>query len=267
MEKDIFRFDLPMDIVKSKDPDKTEEMRIAGYASTSDEDRQGDSIVQKGLDISDFVDSGFFNFDHDSTKILGYPDKERTRIDSHGFYTEGLLLPTKLAKSIWEAAVALKKSNAPRRFGFSVEGKTLQRDAFGKIVKAKVYHVAITPSPVNTKATWEALCKSFSDELRTDTEKSISAGYSTSIGETNNGSCLKTEDLEASFRVIAKALGGNEEAVKELNKLKEHMSLNKSVDTDELTLYYQLTKGLSRTEAVNLVKRQRQLILSEIYNK
>ena len=251
--QDNFGFFLPFDIVKSEDSRKEPEMRIAGYASTNHPDRQGESILQKGLDISDFVNYGYFNWDHDNTKILGYPDKAKTGIDNLGFFVEGVLLQTPLAKSIWDTAVALKKSNAPRRLGFSVEGKTLQRDDNGKILKAKVYNVAITNNPVNVNATFDALCKSFSNELL---DKSMEAGYSTNVGDVNSGACLKTEDLETAFRVLAKALGGNEDASSALSKVKEF--LNKSVSTDELVLYFQLSKGLSRQQSLDLVQKLNQ---------
>ena len=251
-----FSFCLPLDIVKSEEAENGE-MRIFGYASTSDEDRQGDEIVQRGLDIQDFLDYGWLNFDHDNTKILGYPDAQKTRIDRNGFYVEGVLLPTvPLAKSVWDTAIALKKSGAPRRMGFSVEGKTLEKDQRGRIVKAKVYNVAITPNPVNPKATWDALVKSFTEEF----DKSIEAGYTTPLGEVNNGSCLKTESLESAFKILAKALGGDEEASQSLSLLKDKLGLSKSIDTNELVLYFQLTKGLSRSESIDLVQ---QIIKSE----
>lgn len=250
---DLFSFCLPMDLVKSEDSD--EEMRIAGYASTEDEDRQGDSILQKGLDISDFVNHGWFNHDHDNKIILGYPDKEKTRIDKHGFWVEGVLLKSvPLARSIFEISKELVKSNAPRRYGFSVEGKTLQRDSLGKIIKAKVYNVAITPNPVNTSTSMDVLIKSFSKELLLD--KSMEAGYSTNVGDVNSGACLKNEDLESAFRVLAKALGGNEDASSALSRVKEF--LNKSMDSDELVLYFQLSKGLSRQQSLDLVKQLNQ---------
>lgn len=236
---DNFLVNIPLeiDLEKSQATGEPTEMRIRGYASTPSRDRQSDSVVQKGLDISDFLDFGFLNYDHDNTKIVGYPDSAKTRIDNTGFYVEGVLLPNvPLAKSIWDTAVALQKSNAPRRLGFSIEGKTLKKSSSGQILQAKVYNVAVTPNPVNTDATWEALVKS------------LEAGY----GEAN-GNAIKVESLESAFHTLAKALGGNEDASKALNFLKEKMGLQKSVDTDELTLYFQLYKGLSRQDAEALV--------------
>lgn len=266
MVADSFNLFMPFDVVKSEKGEQSEpEMRIAGYASTPDKDRQNDIILQRGLDISNFVDYGYFNYDHNSSIILGYPDKDKTKVNSKGFWVEGVLLPSvPLAKSLWETAVALKKSNAPRKLGFSIEGKTLKKDASGRILKAAVYHVAITPSPVNTSCTWDALVKSFSDELL---DKSMEAGYSTEIGEVTNGASLKVEDLERCFKVLAKALGGDEEACKSLQQLKDHMKLHKSIDTDELILYYQLTKGLSYQESKDLTAKVVKTMIDDYYTQ
>lgn len=259
--RDFFRFCVPLDIVKSDTttPDGKPAMKIAGYASTSDKDRQDDEIIQKGLDISDFVEYGWLNYDHNNSIILGYPDKKETRIDNGGFFVSGYLLPDiPLAKSLWETALALKKSNAPRKLGFSIEGKALQRNSAGKITKAKVYNVAVTPNPVNTSCTWDALVKSFSapsveDVYPEDTSKAMSAGYAAGIGEVTNGAGLKAEDLEGAFRVLAKACGGDEAASAILNSLKDRLDLSKSINKNEMALYLQLTKGLSRSQAMAII--------------
>lgn len=261
MDVSRFGFYIPMEIMKSEESESTPVMRIGGYASTADEDRQKDIILQKGLDIQDFLNYGYFNFDHDNSKILGYPDKDKTKINSKGFYVEGTLLDIPIAKSLYEVAMQLQKSNAPRRLGFSVEGKTLAKDRLGRIVKAKVFNVAITANPVNPHATWDALVKSFSDELL---EKSAEAGYSTNVGTVDSGACLKTEDLESAFTTLAKALGGNEPACAALNHLKDYLQLKKSVDVDELTLYYQLSKGLSRQQSEQLVDKLVQITQKEV---
>lgn len=223
-------------------------MRISGYASTADEDRQGDEIVQKGLDISDFVDHGWFNFDHKNDIILGYPDKAKCRIDSKGFYVEGLLLPgIELAKSLWQTAISLQKSNAPRKLGFSVEGKVLKRNALGKIIKAKVYNVAITANPVNPNCTWDALVKSFTSDYD-EVEKSLEAGYGNS-----NGSVLVPESLESAFKTLSYVIGDDAEAKQHMAALKQKLKEKTEITKSELTLYFQLTKGLSFADSASLV--------------
>lgn len=254
--QDQFNFFVPFDIVKSESdkPDDNDEWRIAGYASTPQADRQDDIILQKGLDVSDFVNFGFINYDHNDSEIIGYPDKTKTKLTNKGFWVEAILMKqVPLARKVWETAVALKKSGADRKLGFSVEGKTLARDIYGRVTKAKVYHVAATASPVNTSCTFDALCKSLSPDLL---DKSMDAGYSTNVGDITSGASLKTEDLESAFRVLAKAFGGSEEASLALSKVREF--LNKSVNTEELALYFQLSKGMSRQASFELVKKLEQ---------
>ena len=246
---DNFNFNLPIDIIKSENSD-SDEWRIGGYASTSAEDRQGDEIIQKGLDYSDFVNYGWFNYDHDNSKILGYPDKLKCKVDSTGFYVEGCLLKgIDLAKNLWETALALKKSGAPRRLGFSVEGKVLKRNDIGQIVKAKIYNVAITANPVNPTATFEALCKSFTTNTQ-EIEKALEVGY----GD-NNGSSLVPESLESAFKTLSYAIGDDDEAKQTMELLKQKLRGKSDITKSELILYFQITKGLSFSDSASLVDK------------
>lgn len=252
MKTDNFNFVVPMDIVKSETPD-SDEWRIGGYASTSQEDRQGDEILQKGLDISDFLNYGYLNLDHRNDVIVGYPDSSKCKIDNHGFYVEGILLKgVEAARNMWETAVALKKSNAPRHLGFSVEGKILKRNAIGQIIKAKVYNVAVTANPVNPTCTWDALVKSFtSQETEIDElDKSLQAGY----GD-GNGSPLIPESLESAFKTLTYVIGDDDEAKQHMESLKKILSKRQDITKSELTLYFQLTKGLSHADSASLVNR------------
>ena len=236
---DVFSFCLPFDVLKSTDAN-SDEWRIGGYASTSSEDRQGDEIVQKGLDYDDFVNYGWFNFDHHNDQILGYPDKDKCKIDSHGFYVEGTLLKgVEIAKNMWETALALQKSGANRKLGFSVEGKVLQRNALGKIVKAKIYNVAITPNPVNTSCTWDALVKSFTTN-KDDIDKALEAGHGDA-----SGSAIVPESLESAFKTLSYAIGDDEEAKNHMSELRKKLLNKQDITKSEFILYLQLTKGLS----------------------
>lgn len=258
MKNDNFKFGVPIDIVKSENSDN-DEWRIGGYASTASEDRQGDEIIQKGLDFSDFINFGWLNYDHDNSKIVGYPDGAKCCVNSKGFYVEGLLLKgVDLAKSIWETAIALKKSGAPRHLGFSVEGKILRRNDLGKIVKAKVYNVAVTANPVNPTCTWDALVKSFTNQESDierysddkDIEKSLEAGYGDS-----NGSVLVPESLDSAFKMLSYVIGDDAEARQHMDNLKKRLSQRQDITKSELILYFQLTKGLSFTDSASLVDR------------
>lgn len=253
MESISFFVPADIDLVKSENSSDGEEKRIIrGYASTNFKDRQDEEIVQKGLDISDFIKYGWFNYDHDSTKILGYPLAENTRITPDGFYVEGELLKgVSLADQVWEVATALKRTNSPRKLGFSVEGNVLQRGSDGRITSAKIYNVAITPNPVNPTATWDAVVKSFSGDA---TVSKAVAGYETPIGEENSGSSLKAESLDSAFKTLACVLGNDENAQKKLRELRESL-ISKAFNDNEATLYLQLCKGLSRDEALQLVNK------------
>lgn len=239
-------FFVPFEVDLSKSQSKCEERRIRGYASTPDKDRQNEQLVQKGLDISDFVDFGWFNYDHDNSIIIGYPDKDNTRIDSHGFYVEGELLKgVEMADKVWDTAVALQKSNAPRRMGFSVEGKVLERGQDGKILKAKVYNVAITPNPINPKSTWDAIVKSFAEGAEII---GASAGYSTVVGDENSGGVLKKESLEDSLKNLSYLIGSDHVAQMKLRELRDCLNC-RQLTKAEAIVYLQISKGLSRLQA------------------
>ena len=251
---DNFNINIEMDLVKSEDVSNNE-MRIGGFASTSHEDRDGDEIVQKGLDISNFVNYGFFNLDHDNTYILGYPDKAKTKVSKDGFYVEGTLLKgVPEAERLYKTAIALKKAKAPRKLGFSVEGKTLERDVFGRIVKAMVYNVAITANPVNPNATWDALVKAFTVPQMTD-NKSMAAGYGFDMNTPSNGSVFIPESLESDLRNLSYVIKNPDS----MRSFKEKLE-NSDLDDSQLILYFQVTKGLSRVDAeslVNLIKQRK----------
>ena len=251
MTSDDFRFCLPFDIMKSEDA-SDDEWRIGGYASTSAEDRQGDEIVQKGLDISDFVNHGWFNFDHQGDIILGYPDKKACAVTKKGFYVEGTLLKgISQAKNIWDTALALKKSGSDRRLGFSVEGKILERNKAGQIIKAKVYNVAITPNPVNTECTWDALVKSFASNIN-GLDKALEAGHGDA-----SGSPIIPESLESAFKTLSYTIGNDEESKSLMDKLKSILYKKQDITKCEKILYLQLIRGLSLKDACSIVNGSR----------
>lgn len=246
MEKFIFA--APLTIIKSERQDSADEMRIGGYASTADPDRQGDEIIQRGLDITQFVDHGWFNHDHDNTQILGYPDKKKCKVSAKGFYVEGVLLKgVELAERVFQTALALEASNAPRKMGFSIEGKVVKRDEkTNRIVKAEVYNVAITANPVNVNCTWDVLVKSFVG--MDDMKKALDAGY----GD-GKGAPLIPESLEHALKDLSYACGDDEESKRHLEALRKRLSERKNgLTKSECVLWLQLSKGYSRERAVEV---------------
>lgn len=247
-----FRFFLDADIQKSESGD--ERRIIRGYASTEHEDRQNESLVQKGLDISDFLNHGFFNYDHNNKIIVGYPFQS-CRVDEKGLWVEGELLKgIDEADRMWDLAIALKKSNAPRQVGFSVEGKVLKREG-NKIVKAKIYNIAVTPNPVNTNCTWEAVVKSFSGIDTAETEnivdKSLAAGYEINPEKMEGGATFRRESLEKDLHNLSYVIDNAENK----NILKQKLQTKKSLTFGESILYFQIVKGWSFDKAKKFVTK------------
>jgi hypothetical protein len=202
MSKAILQFDVNV-FEKSGEGEKSR--RIGGYATTEHLDRQGEILVQKGLDFAEFLAHGWFNDNHDKTSsgVVGYPVMAEFH-KGKGWYVEGYLLKGyKKADDLWELATALQKSD--RKLGFSVEGNGVKRDPRNenKILKASIKHVAITHVPVNTNCTMEVLAKSLCKHPEAAScvgngdccEKALEAGYGSDTSATG-GSALRTESID-----------------------------------------------------------------------
>lgn len=234
-----FKFELPIEVFY-KAGEKGKERRIGGVISTQDKDRQGEVVLQRGLDFSEFLNHGWFNDNHskDTTGIVGYPDKVEKRNVSGkpSHYVEGYLLPDfPRSDEIWKLAQSLQKTN--RRLGFSIEGSVVRREGLeGKtIAQAKVRNVAITNCPVNTSTGLEVLAKSMmaleregnqtpyrgqgpvkgcwgSDDCcgsceAEDAKKALAAGQAVSNPGVSSGEgfALRTESMEKKPKKLTKA--------------------------------------------------------------
>ena len=112
-----------VDIVKSG----AGERRIGGYCSTEHMDRQQEVVLQRGLDFDELLKYGYYNDNHNqaTAAVVGVPERAEYRAGK-GWYTEGYLLKgLKRADEIWELAKSLETT--PRKLGFSIEGKVLER--------------------------------------------------------------------------------------------------------------------------------------------
>jgi hypothetical protein len=194
-----------------KSDDDYNSRQIVGIMSSQRKDRQGESVVAKGLDMQDFLRAGHFNDNHsqDTSAIVGYPEDAKYWEDLskfqnssvlsgvEGWTCKGYVLKgTKRSDAIWELAKALQ-STPNRRLGFSIEGKVIRRSDT-TIEKARIRNVAITNCPVNTDATWEVLSKSMSEpEIAM---KSLSAGYGISPATQSGGGALRVESLDSNAK-------------------------------------------------------------------
>jgi hypothetical protein len=151
-------------------------MRIGGIVSTDQLDKQGEEVVQEGLDFRPFLREGWYNDNHGqrTSDVLGYPTDAfyvsqgsqlpNGRIaENNGWWAEGYLLNTTEARKVWEVCDAATASTIPgdRKLGFSIEGKVGRRDKTKptRIMTALVRNVAITHCPVNTGTEVASLAK------------------------------------------------------------------------------------------------------------
>ena len=235
ISEDEFRVWLPSVafIEKAGNEDEHNSRKLKGIMTTQRKDRQGEILVSKGLDFSEFLSHGHFNDNHsqDTSAIVGYPEKVEFHnslkdfgINSQGWTCEGYILKgTKKADAIWELAKALQ--GVPnRKLGFSVEGK-VERRADKTIEKAKIRHVAITNCPVNTDCTWEVLEKSFYEPEMA--MKSMSAGHGVSPATQTGGGAMRTESLDSD----AKDVGPLDEDKKKKKKVE---ALIRAIQFDDM---------------------------------
>jgi ubiquinone biosynthesis protein COQ9 len=174
VQEQDFRFDVEIDPFE-KAGEGEKERRIAGFVSSASIDKQGEQVLQNGLDFQPFLRDGWFNDNHSraTADIVGYPESAKLVrkgeslpsgkvADRTGWYVEGYLLKGHPpADRIWELSRSLARTS--RRLGFSIEGKVTRRVAKGNtpvIASAIVKNVAITNAPVNPDTALEVLTKS-----------------------------------------------------------------------------------------------------------
>lgn len=161
-QDDNFKFVIPAEISKGENG----EWRVAGIASTSSKDRQGEVIIPEGIDATPIAKGkGFFNWDHDNS-----PENTVGVLDSYkktpnGMFVEGRLFKNHTrAKAVYEIMSSLNKGDTGR-VGMSVEGKVLERDPKNPsiIKRCLIKNVALTMNPVN-QDTFADIIKSMSTE-------------------------------------------------------------------------------------------------------
>jgi len=241
INEDSFKVWLPdVEFIKSSDADneKHNSRKISGVMTTQRKDRQGEVLVAKGLDFSDFLSHGHFNDNHSqgTADIVGYPEKadfhsnlksySQKLDDVQGWTCEGYVLKgTKKADAIWELALALQ--NVPNRsLGFSVEGKVERRED-KTIARARIRNVAITNCPVNTDCDWSILEKSFYEPEYA--MKSMMAGHATGI-DASGGGAIRGESLDAKLKDLSDSDKKKKAKYEALKRALEFDDLMKAVD-------------------------------------
>ena len=164
LKEDKFNFFIPAEFEKATTRKGKTIMRVKGIASTADQDSEGEVLLPTGFDLSRFINYGQINWNHqgknDPSKIIGEP--EVAEITSNGdLYIEAVLYPdSDLAKSVWEFGKVLENNSKTRKLGWSIEGRTLERDIANpkRITRALITGCAITPTPINVN-TYVNICK------------------------------------------------------------------------------------------------------------
>ena len=226
-----FELNVPIGMWLDKSAPPGRQRRIGGLLTTDSLDRQGETVVQKGLDFAPFLKHGWFNDNHsrDTDAVVGYPDKDSLRFvkkgeslpdgraaPANGHWAEGYLLDTDRSNRLWGLGQALAKSGDDRRLGFSIEGGVQRRLGEDRkiVAKAVVNNVAITNCPVNTDAYMQTLAKSLTAvEQSTSAEdlwKALTMGEGSTTAPTGPvtgegaGAILSPESLEDEERVKRK---------------------------------------------------------------
>jgi len=293
-----FKFNIPAQLVKGKDG-----YNIAGLASTQSEDKQGETIIQKGIDLSP-VDSGkgFFNFEHSNK-----PEDLIGIIDGYNMGTEGLYVHGSLFKghNRAEAIRTIMKSLKERNkgaIGFSVEGQILERDTDNPkvIKKCKIKNVALTMNPVNTN-TYASLVKSMTGaavefdstgenvedrgEDPLPVEKSmftagqvlsivekalgVGEGYTKAPNELTDGDAMTTSDMKPKKRKKRESSDEEEDKTPEVEKCslrKMKKSMYKSIMIGMLDKLQKLYPGSSRSELWDAIQDRLQTRFPEVYS-
>ena len=203
-----FRFDIPCTFFH-KAGEAGKERRIGGIISTEHKDKQGETVLQRGLNLESFLQGGWINDNHsrDTAGIVGYPLEVKRTVHKgkQATYFEGYLLEGHdPADKIWNLGNALQKTD--RKLGFSIEGKVRRRAGVdGKVIaEADVSNVAITNCPVNTATGMEVLAKSMMalENLDDDLAKALAAGQAVSDPGVapGEGFPLRMESLEGAPR-------------------------------------------------------------------
>ena len=279
--QDNFTFFIPFDIEKAKDEEGNEVMKIGGIASTDSRDLDGEYLNPTGFNLKPFLDKGYITYAHASSKDpmmhVGEPTSAKIN-DKNQLEIEGILYQNHpIAKGIYDMQNILTKNKSNRKFGYSIEGKATQRNAFDKtkVEKADIYNITITPLPKNADAYLsilkgticeepikyeietdengsQFLCKAIdletgdeatlNTDFTIDIKKDLSAGSTTGTETFNaddqSGAPLKKESLEGSTKP------NTDKTKKKLKKIKNlSSSESDTYEDDDEEKENSLTKG------------------------
>ena len=243
---------LPIDKVSKSKDSETSNITVSGWASTPDQDLQGETIDSHGINADYLISDGWVDYEHDRDIVIGFPT-ENSFVDSN----KGLFLEAELfgndphVQEIIKLYNNIKEAGANRNLGFSIEGKVEERDGADESIirKVNITGVAVTKNPANTEATWEVLQKSILND------KSLEAGHGISPSTQTDGAAFRTESLSTSLISLARNLDGLDNTGLQSVGSTVAQVLDDRGITDDTTLatFLQLFSGLSKQEALTIV--------------
>ena len=158
-------------ILKAEAKGETKVYPFIGQASTPDKDREGEVLIQKGLNFVPFMEHGEFNWNHIPHAMTGIPTGKKAWFEEPGWKCQGdiisglPILPGYSTDMIVQQHNQLKKAGCDRGLCLSVEGKVQVRSACGRyVLKADIYNIAHTFRPQNVNCSLAMLAKSMAGE-------------------------------------------------------------------------------------------------------
>lgn len=152
--EDIFEFSAPISFEKGIDGVEPKDLVIAGIASTTSQDFDGEFMNPKGFDTTYFEKFGFINWAHQSTKdpssIIGRPSEVRIDINANNLFVKSTLFKSsEKARQVYKLGQVLEAEGYS--LAYSIEGKVIERDKKDprRVLKAKITGCAVTPTPKN----------------------------------------------------------------------------------------------------------------------
>lgn len=250
MLKDNFDIFLPFDRVeKSSSSKKDKNVFVAGWASTPALDFQGERLDSFGLDPSYLFNNGFVDYEHDQDKIIGYPTDKSFVDPERGLYVEAELfgnMPE--VQNIVKLNNNLKKAQAKRKLGFSIEGKVLKRDPTDKDIvrEVMVTGVAVTKNPANPEATWEQVQKSNS---------ALMAGTGYAPNTQHGGGALRPESMAGELVNLAARIREMETSVPDIDAfVKDTASAIEDRGVDDALVYQLFLQVFSGRSAEDVIQ-------------
>lgn len=250
-----FKFWIPADCIKAEET-ADGKRTIRGLASAETLDLQGEKVIQKGIDYSYFLKSGFIVDDHKTGVENRVGEPLDAKITTKGLEITALIYKGKERSDYWwEHLKAIERSGSKRPVGFSIEGR-VQKKRNNIIEKCWLSNVAITTNPVCVD-TFASIVKSLSKEEWCSPEEMANKSHCTC--PKCDGSCNHDDPdiLMKEKALSAGSVGGralSPQSLEGSNKVTTYKSLDHVPDDvtlsyDECVRTLQLSKGYSAATA------------------